>query len=184
MVFKAKEILLKNGENAILRSPTTDDAEELLKCFKTTAAETDYILSYPEECDYTIEFERSFIENVNSSANAVMIVCTVNGEMAGSCHLSFMGRIKNKHRASVAIGLISKFWNLGIGSAMFREMIRIAKERGTYQLELEYIEGNARAKALYEKVGFAEVAEHPNAIRLRDGRMLSDFLMILPLDRA
>ena len=49
------------------------------------------------------------------------------------------------------------------------------------QLELDFVEGNTRAQALYEKMGFKIVAERPNAIRLRDGRLLKEYSMILPL---
>ena len=70
---------------------------------------------------------------------------------------------------------------MGIGTALFQEMIQIAKEKDIAQLELTVIEGNERAKALYEKMGFSVVAEHPNAIRLKDGTMLKEFLMIKTL---
>lgn len=41
-------------------------------------------------------------------------------------------------------------------------------------MELEYVEGNDRAKRLYE----ATVAEKPNAIRLKDGTMLKEYFMV------
>ena len=49
------------------------------------------------------------------------------------------------------------------------QIARIARERGIRQVELEYIEGNDRGRALYEKLGFVQVAEHPDAVRLKDG---------------
>ena len=64
---------------------------------------------------------------------------------------------------------------------MFQEMIRIAKEQGIEQLELEVIEGNKRAMALYEKMGFRVVSEKPNAIKLKDGTLLSELLMVKDL---
>ena len=67
------------------------------------------------------------------------------------------------------IGLLREYWGLGIGSALFREMEREAREHGTAQLELEMIEGNDRALALYRSAGFETMAEHPDAFHLRDG---------------
>ena len=53
---------------------------------------------------------------------------------------------------------------------MFREMIEVAQRRdGVHQLELEMIEGNDRALALYRKMGFEIMAEHPDAFLLKDG---------------
>ena len=46
------------------------------------------------------------------------------------------------------------------------------------QLELDFIQGNERAKALYEKMGFKVVAVKPNAIRLKDGTLLNEYSMV------
>ena len=65
---------------------------------------------------------------------------------------------------------------------MFREMIAVAeKQEGVTQMELEFIEGNNRALALYEKMGFRIVGYRPNGIRLEDGTLLNEYLMVLPL---
>lgn len=57
MIFDKKEIQLKNGAMAILRSPTEDDAASLLAYMRTTAGETPLLLRYPEECTLTLEQE-------------------------------------------------------------------------------------------------------------------------------
>ena len=61
---------------------------------------------------------------------------------------------------------------------MFEEMIRIAKEHGVEQLELEVMEGNDRAIRLYEKFGFERFGVCPNAIHLKDGTRLRELLMV------
>ncbi|MCR4650314.1 MAG: GNAT family N-acetyltransferase [Lachnospiraceae bacterium] len=82
-------------------------------------------------------------------------------------------------RASVAIALCKEYWNQGIGTKMFEEMIRIAQTRPEeMQLELEFVEGNTRARALYEKMGFRITGVRPDAIRLKDGTLLDEYMMI------
>ena len=72
----------------------------------------------------------------------------------------------------------------GIGTKMFEEMIRLAERReGVMQIELEFVEGNARARYLYEKMGFRITGVHPNAIRLKDGTLLNNYTMIKELRR-
>lgn len=181
MVFETKNVTLKDGGAAIFRSPERTDAKEMLEYLLEISTETHFILRYPEECDMSEEQEADFLEAINKSEYGVMIVCQVNGEVAGNCHLSFNRRIKTKHRASVAIALRKKYWNLGIGTLMFKEMIAFAKTRGVTQLELEYIEGNQRAQRLYEKIGFRAVAERPDAIRLKDGTLLKEVIMTMKL---
>ena len=60
-------------------------------------------------------------------------------------------------------------------------MIALARARGLDCLELDYIEGNQRARHLYEKMGFRRIAEVPNAYRLKDGSSRKSILMIKTL---
>jgi len=92
--------------------------------------------------------------------------------------------MKTKHRANIGIALISEFWNQGIGTKMFEEMIRLAENReNVLQIELEFVEGNARARHLYEKMGFRITGVRPNAIRLKDGTLLNEYTMIKEIKR-
>lgn len=181
MRFSEKEITLKDGRTALLCSPTPDMAALMLKYLKETCSETHFLMRTPEECDIPLEEEHAFLGGMLESQNAVMILCIVDGRIAGNCQISRNARVKNAHRGSVGIALYREFWGLGIGTAMFREMIALAECWGLMQLELEVIEGNDRAMGLYEKMGFQTVAATPNAVRLPDGTMLKEFLMIKTL---
>lgn len=181
MTYETKKINLKNGKTARFRSPCDEDAADMLEYLKATAEETSFLIRYPEECEMSLEQETAFLCNMLQSPNDTMIVCTVDGKIAGACQLSRKNRIKTRHRAMIGIALVKEFWGLGIGTAMFHEMIRLAKEQGVEQLELEVIEGNERALTLYEKMGFHIVGAKPNAIRLKDGTMLKEFYMVKEL---
>ena len=182
MIFNDRVIILKDGKRCILRSPKIEDASEMLEYLKICAGETNFILRYPEECTETVEQEAKFLQNINNSEFDLMIVAIVDDEIAGNCQLNIKKRMKINHRGSVAIALKEKFWNKGIGTAMFNEMINYAKNRGCIQLELEFIEGNDRARALYEKIGFSIYAERKRAIKLKNSQFLSEFLMIKYLE--
>ncbi len=177
MLYKEKKIILKDGRICLFRAPRIEDAKEMLEYLKTCAAETDFILRYPEECTETVEEEADYLNRLNTSENNLMIVAIVDKEIAGNCQIMFNKRLKMKHRAGVAIALKRKYWRLGIGTRMFEEMIALAKEKKVSVLELEYIEGNERGKALYEKMGFVKTGEKPDAIRLKDGTRLKAIMM-------
>ena len=181
LIFKEKTVTLKNGIQAILRSPTANDSEKVLEALKTCGGETDFIMRYPEECTETIEDEEKFLIDINQSEDTVIIVCDIDGEIAGSGQLGFNQRIKTCHSARIGIGLVKKYWNLGIGTLILEEMIALAKEKGVLQLDLDFIEGNERAKALYQKVGFKIVGEKPDAVRLKDGTLLKEIFMMKKL---
>ena len=182
MIIDDVRFELKDGREAILRSPKEEDVESTLEYLVTSAGETDYILRYPEECGkYTAEGEKTLFEQKNASPNEAMIMCIVEGKVVGNCGISFFKGMKTRHRASIGIALISDFWNQGIGTKMFEEMIRLAESReGVMQIELEFV-GNARARHLYEKMGFRITGVHPNAIRLKDGTLLNSYTMIKEL---
>ncbi len=185
MLTKEVPFTLKDGRKALLRNPRNEDIPQLLEYLVISSGETDFIMRYPEECAmYTPEGEAQWVESNNSAENTVVLVCEVDGKIAGNCNISRSGMMKIRHRATIAIALLSKFWGQGIGTAMFREMIRIAEGwEDVTQLELEFVEGNARARALYEKMGFRITGVRPDAIRLKDGTLRNEYMMVRKIDR-
>ncbi len=183
MVFSEKEFLLKDGRRGLLRSPCEEDAEQMLRFIVKASGETEYLMKYPEEyTDFTLDQEKSFIDEAYCNQNGLMIACFVGDKIAGNCQISFRTGMKDRHRASVAIALLQEFWNLGIGTRMFEEMIQIAGNRdGVCQLELDFVEGNSRARSLYEKMGFRITGVKPDAIRLKDGSFVNEYMMMKQL---
>ncbi len=181
MLYPTRNITLKNGKEATFRSPRREDAAELLAYLRQTAEETDFVLRYPEEITMTVEQEETFIERINQSSNNYMILCLVDGKHAGNCALQFHDKIKVRHRGEVAIALVKEFWGMGIGTLMFEEMIRLARECGAQQLELGMVDGNERGLALYRKMGFREYGRLPNAFRQKDGTVRDEILMVREL---
>ena len=50
-----KIITLKDGRTCVLRNGTAEDGEALLKVFNLTHAQTDYLLTYPEELEENLD---------------------------------------------------------------------------------------------------------------------------------
>ncbi len=183
MIVGSRSFYLKDGRCAVIRSPGKEDIPGILAWLRKTAEETEFIMRYPEECTDTPEDEQRLITQINDSERDVMLICAVNGVIAGNCLLKCGRRIKDRHRASVSIAILHEFWDQGIGTRLFQELIRIAAEDPyVLQMELEFVEGNERARHLYEKMGFRLVGVHPDAIRLKDGSMRNEYLMIRKSD--
>lgn len=185
MVINEIHFKLKDGRDAVIRSPREEDVQGMIDYLYISAQETEFILSYPEECTkYTYERELEFVNRKNESPNEAMLVCIVDGAVAGNSEITFNSKIKIKHRASVGIALLKAYWNQGIGSRLFKEMIRLAEEReDLMQIELDFVEGNDRARHLYEKMGFRITGVIPDAIRLKDGTLLNEYHMIRRIAR-
>ncbi len=185
MLIEPFEYVLKDGRRAIMRSPTYEDIPGMFEYLRLSAGETEFILRYPEECDkYTVEGEKLFIDQINSTERGAMLVCIVDGRLVGNCEVRWSGNIKLRHRAVVGIAIIKEFWGQGIGTRFFEELIRIAEGNPELiQIDLDFVEGNTRARALYEKMGFRIVGLKPNALMLKDGTLLNEVHMSRPLKR-
>ena len=177
MIFEEKKIVLKDGRTAVLRSPCVEDAEKLMHFIIRTYGETEFLLRYPEEKKLTIQKEEAWVQRVTASPDTLVIVCYIDGEVVGNCEIDFMTTMKTAHRATIGITVLKAYWALGIGSALFEEMIVSAQKRGTEIMELEFVEGNDRARHLYEKFGFHIVSERPKVLKLKDGSYRSEFYM-------
>ena len=180
MIVQENRFQIKDGREALLRNPCEDDIPQILEYLVTSTSETDFLMRYPEEnSQYTYESEKELLERVNSSDNQAMLVCTVEGRVTGMCQITFETNLKTRHRARVGIALLKEFWNLGIGTNIMEILIVVAQDNpDILQVKLEFIEGNARARRLYEKLGFRIAGVHPDAVRLKDGTLLNEYLMI------
>lgn len=175
---KEKEFKLKDGSLCTVREARKEDAEKLLKYIKAAFGESDYLLRYPEEATWTIEEEGKILENFRNSKNTIMLIGIINDEVIAAANIGALKFMKNKHRTNIGISIAKEHWRKGLGTILFNEMENFAKNIGSTQMELEFIEGNEKAKKLYEKMGFRIVGEIPNAIILKDGTVLSEFKMV------
>lgn len=178
MYFESYTVPLKDGRTAIFRAPDPADAAGTLDYLRTACTETEFLLRSARESEQmTVEGEARWLEGNRNDPDTFMITCEVDGEIAGNCEITFNHRDKTYHHATIGIGLKKKFWGLGIGTAMFQAMEAEARRRPEVQIiRLEFIEGNARARALYEKMGFRVVGVNPDFIMLPGGPV-NEYLM-------
>ena len=57
----SETVLLKNNKPCLLRGCEAADAQMVLDIFNLTHAQTDYLLTYPDENGFTVEQERDFL---------------------------------------------------------------------------------------------------------------------------
>lgn len=163
-----QEIVLKNGKAALLRNGIEADGAAVRKTFNLTHAETDYLLSYPDENSFTAEQEGAFLKEKTNSENEIEIVAVVDGEIVGTAGIEAVGtKYKVRHRAEFGIAVERAYWGLGLGRALTEACIVCAREAGYAQLELSVVAENESATALYRKLGFVEYGRNPKGFRSR-----------------
>ncbi|MCD8147308.1 MAG: GNAT family N-acetyltransferase [Clostridiales bacterium] len=179
MRFPTQEFNLPNGLPCTLRSPEPEDAAALLDYLRVTSGETENVVRYPEEVTMSEAEEGAFLQQCAASERQVMLAVFGAGQVLGSAGVNPMGeQVKLRHRAEVGISLQKAYWGMGLGTCLMETAIDLARQMGYEQLELEVRSDNARAKRLYEKLGFASCGEIPHAFRLRNGEYASLIPMV------
>lgn len=163
-----QEITLKNGKTALLRNGDAADGAAVLDTFNQAHAETDYLLSYPDESSFTPQQESEFLAAKTASPNEIEIIALVDGKVAGTAGIEAVGtNYKVQHRAEFGINILKQYWGFGLGKALTEACIQCAKQAGYAQLELDVVAENTRAIALYQKEGFVEYGRNPDGFRSR-----------------
>lgn len=179
MLFEEKKIKLKDGRLCMLRSVETKDAEDMLEYLRMVSSETPFLLRYEDEVTYTVEAEEQLLENKRNHPREIMMVAEVEGTIAGNCGVMSYGSLRRvSHRCSFAIALKEAYWNLGIGSSMLEYALSLAKGMEYEQVELEVVDGNHRAKSLYEHFGFKETGKNFRALKYDDGSYRDEYKMV------
>ena len=150
--------------------------------FNQTHAETDFLLSYPDENSYDAEQEAQFLKEKTESPNEIEIVAIIDGKVAGTAGIEAIGKkYKLKHRAEFGISILKEYWGLGLGKALANACIQCAKEAGYEQLELNVVAENKRALSLYQSLGFEEFGRNPKGFNSRTSGFQELVYMLLTL---
>lgn len=162
----AETVALKNGVELLVRNAVASDARALHDIMQRTHAETDYLLSYPDEQSVDDEHEARSLAETERSDNGVELVAVVDGKIVGSAGITAVGgRRKVAHRARFGISVLKDYWGMGIGRVLMETCIGCARRAGYAQLELEVVADNERALSLYRRAGFEEYGRNPRGYR-------------------
>ncbi|GFI65801.1 L-amino acid N-acetyltransferase AaaT [Lachnospiraceae bacterium] len=179
MVFEEKKITLKDGRAGILRSVEVRDAQNMIEYLRIVSSQTPFLLRNEDEVTYTVEAEEQLLENKRNTPREIMMVAEVEGIIAGNCGIVSNGNLRRVyHRCGFAIALKEEYWSMGIGSAMMEYAFYLAKEMRYEQVELEVVDGNNRAKNLYERFGFRETGRNFRALKYDDGSYRDEYKMV------
>ena len=162
-------IITPKGLAVHIRNGVASDGSAVLENFNLTHAETDYLLSYPDENHFDAEQESRYLEKKETSPNEIELIAFVDGKVAGTAGIDAIGtQYKVTHRAEFGISILKEYWGLGIGRALMEDCIHCAKTAGYAQLELEVVAENARAISMYQTAGFVEYGRNPKGFRSRN----------------
>ena len=150
---------------------------EVVEALNTVIREGKYLYLNDEIVDMEEEhrwFERSV------KAGMLNLVARVEGKVVGGASMHPQTE-KRAHVAEFGIFICDGYRNLGLGTAMLKEFIEIAKKRGFEILQLSVFANNARALNVYKKCGFREIGKLSRDIKFLDGKYADRRLLELLL---
>lgn len=123
---------------------------------------------------------REFVMGMIAKGNP-QFVATAEGEVVGWCDISRHFFPSHAHRGRLGMGVLPAYRGRGLGRRLVQTTLKAAQETGFVRIELDVYEDNARAIALYEKVGFAREGIVRRAACI-DGRFIDAISMALLFD--
>ncbi|MGG2466481.1 GNAT family N-acetyltransferase [Paraclostridium bifermentans] len=150
-----KEIKLKNGKTAILRSPIKEDAQAMIDYLNIIGGESDFITFGKNEFSMNVEAEQNYIERINSMDNSKNVLIIIEDEIVGIASITSVQKERMKHNGTLGISIRKKYWGIGLGSEIMAYLIDWAKSNKiTKKINLLVREDNIKGVKLYEKFGF------------------------------
>ncbi|MFB4165522.1 N-acetyltransferase family protein [Alteribacillus sp. JSM 102045] len=137
-----------------IRSIRIEDCNEFQSLLKQVDGETDFMLYGAGERvtnrRTTEKLISSFLEAVNSN----ILIAEMEHNLVGY-GMVIGGKVnKNKHCASIVLGILRDYSGKGIGTTLLRSMEKWAVETGVKRIELTTITHNEAAVSLYKNHGF------------------------------
>ncbi|MGZ9849413.1 GNAT family N-acetyltransferase [Macrococcus psychrotolerans] len=151
-----------------IRSVNINDAEGILEYCKIVGGETDNLLFGSEGLGFSVETERTIIENIAAKEKDIMLVAMDEDNVVGIGNIMGNGRMRIEHQARLAISVRKDYWGQGVGSRMMQALIDFAKERSIEIITLEVYHDNESAINLYQKFGFKEIGYFKNYSKVND----------------
>ena len=139
---------LRNGERVEIRALRPDDRTDLLAAVERTSAQSLYRRFFGAKRSFT-EQEIAFFLNVDFVKHVALVAVPQEGLIVGG------GRyvVFEPGRAEVAFAIVDDYQGRGIGRALMRHLVAIARDAGLVELTAEVLPGNAAMLKVFEKSG-------------------------------
>ena len=125
-----------------------------------------------------LEASREFVRATLVGGGVHLVALAEGGAVVGWCDIHRNPREGFRHVGGVGMGLLPGYRGRGLGRRLLEAAIEACWDAGIERIELEVFASNARAIALYEKLGFVTEGVKRRARKL-DGEYDDNVMMAL-----
>ena len=171
-VIEPKQVTLKNGQKACLRSRTGRDTENVFKFLDRVFADDRFFLTTLDEIRELRSFEKAKqrAELFNTHDNKLMLVTEMDEQIISLSDIECGEKQRNCHIGQVGISILPAFRGVGLGTAIMETMIDWAAAHPLIEkLALGVWAANQPAIGLYQKMGFIEEGRKVREVKYADG---------------
>ncbi len=172
-------VTLPDGLRVCLRPLVPQDKEALVALFKSLSPED---LQYFRSNVADASVVAGWAEGVDYS-KVFPLVGVVGDHLVGNSTLH-LGSGFTRHVAEIRVFLMKEFRRRGIGSAMIKAQIEVARKLGLHQLMAEIVESRPQVVHAFEHLGFERQAVLRDLFMTPDGDTLDLIVMVKYLKRT
>ncbi len=156
----------KDGRPGVVRPALPKDAKACLAVvWEATNERPRTLMTTPEEFWSPRQWRK---HRRGWEADGVWLVAEVDGKVCSSLGAERGKRPRERHVAEFGITVGEAFRGIGVGRAMLEAMEVWAAEVGVERIQLRVFDTNARARALYERLGYASEGVELFAVKFPD----------------
>ena len=150
-----------------MRPARSGDARACLSIVAEAAAERPRTLALLEDEMWTVREWRR--HRLNWGRKGVWLVAELGGDLVGQLTCDRAGRPSMAHTAEFGITVAARARGQGVGRAMLETLETWTDEVGVTRIGLGVFADNARARALYEHLGYVQEGRERRMIRFPEG---------------
>ncbi len=141
------KLRLKDGREVEVRFLRADDKSGLFHMFSSMSSDALEWSMAP----YTMDVVQRWIGNLH---NLIPLIAEHDKKVVGYASIYKPPHQRRKGVGDLIVYLHQNFHNVGLGTAMMKKLLQLAKKEGMHKIELSVVADNEVAVHLYEKFGF------------------------------
>ncbi|MCL4393354.1 MAG: GNAT family N-acetyltransferase [Chloroflexi bacterium] len=169
-------VMLADGTRILIRPLTTEDKAALIALFEPLESED---LKLMRSDVRNLELVGSWVDKLDYR-KTLPLVAVSNERIVGDSTLHFRGG-PERHVADIRIFLSKEFRRRGLGTAMLRAAIDVARKCGLQQIMAEIIADQVSVVKAFQQIGFGLHTTYPDYYMMPDGETHDIAVLILRL---